>query len=121
MTVEKIAWIVGVELGTMFESQDQWIKKIRGRDRIRRVYRARNIICMTLHELCSVSYTEISREVGNRHLSRIGRGIKQARQWRLEPGNGEVWGRIEEAVKLSIAAEKEFHAKEHNLVVSSSK
>lgn len=121
MTVEKIAWIVGVELGTMFESQEAWAKKIRGKDRIRRIYRARNLVFLVLHELCGVSYAEISKVLGNRHQSRIGRGLLQARLWLEQPGNRAIWERIKTAVLASIAAEKEAHAAKQNLKVSSSR
>jgi len=118
MTVEKIAWIVGVELGSMFESEADWAKKIKGKARIRRIYKARSLVCLALHELCNVSYGEISQVVGKRHQSVIGRSIQQGRLWREEnKENLATWDRIEKAVLETIAAEKAAHAKDNNIKV----
>jgi chromosomal replication initiation ATPase DnaA len=118
VTVDKIAWIVGLKLGVMHESQDEWVKKILGKDRIRRVYRARNLVCLVLHEFCGVSYNEIAHLLSDRQPSSVGRALVHARAWVQESTDNEaIWIDICNAVKDSIAAEQEHHARSNNIKV----
>ncbi len=118
MTVDNIAWIVGVHLGTMHESQAEWIKKIKGPMRLRRIFVARNLVYLSLYETCGVSYNEIAVTFNRRHLSVISRCLKTARAWVKETEEqAAIWGKIQEAIKASIAAEQEAHAKQYALKV----
>jgi len=118
VTVEKIAWIVGLRLKVMNEGQEEWAAKIISRTAVRRVYRARSLVCLVLHEFCGVSYAEIGRTLGDRHLSSIGRQISEGRKWiAASDKNAEDWLWITKAVGESIDAEQKHHAKTQNLKV----
>ena len=114
MTLENIAWIVGVHLGTMHESQAEWAKKLKSPLRIRRIYQARSICYLVLYEARGVSYTEIA-ELFQRAQSVISRSLHWARDWAKE--NPEKWAAIQESVKASMEAEQEAHAAATNLKV----
>lgn len=109
MTVEKIAWIVGTNLGSIWESEAAWAKKIMGPDRIRRIYVARSIVCLLLHDVCNASYTEIARVMNRRHESVIGRSIAQGRKWAAE--NESTYRTMRNTVARFIESEQARHRK----------
>jgi chromosomal replication initiation ATPase DnaA len=115
VTVDKIAWIVGLKLGVMHESPEEWVKKIVGTERIRRIYNARNLVMLLLYVHYGVSHNEIARLIGGRHVSSIGRSVKQARKWADD--NHKVWAAIVREVRESIDAEQKHYAKVANLKV----
>jgi hypothetical protein len=111
VTLENIAWIVGVQTGTMHESQAEWAKKIKGPLRIRRVYAARQLVYLALYDVCGVSYRELGDMFNRRHLSVVGRSLQTARAWvQASPENAATWERIQESVRESKKAEQAAHA-----------
>lgn len=118
MTLENIAWIVGIHLGTMHESQDEWAKKIKGPSRAHRVLIPRNLVYLVLHEQLGVSYNELAPMFNRKHLSIVSRCLKTAREWvKASPENAEVWEKIKRSVAETIEAEQKAHAETHALKV----
>jgi hypothetical protein len=118
MTVEKLAWIVGVELGTMHEDQDCWGSKILGGSKQRRISKARNLVYLALYDTCGVSYKEIAEMLNRRHESVIGRGIKWTRDWiAADPEAARMWKRIDKAIKDTLIAERKHHAQTQKIAV----
>lgn len=109
MTVEKLCWVVGLHLGTMFEDNDLWSKKIMGRERSARVHEARAIVMLALHEHIGVSLSELSRLFANRDIAGISRCIGRARRWRDLSKNTPVWDVIVESITKTIDSEREHH------------
>lgn len=115
MTVEKVAWIVGVGLGSMFESEAVWAEKIMGKTRVKRICHARNLVALALYEELNVSYNEIAYTLNRRHESVIARGIQQARKWVAE--NEAAWKRIKKAIRDTTNAEIQHHSTQNNIKV----
>lgn len=117
MTLEKIGWIVGVNLGSMHEDEKTWGAKLKSPLRVTRIVQARSICYLVMFQTCGMSYGEIATAFNRKHLSIIQRSLSWARDWKER--NPEMWDRIEESVKLSIEAEQKKHEADSGIIRAS--